>query len=93
MEIIKNIVESFFSAALFINALLFIPQAIKIYREKNAKDISLLTFSGFLFIQLTIVLHALIKHDFTLFYGYIFSMITCGAVIALALIYKNPSVK
>lgn len=82
-------IEFVFSFALFINALLFIPQAIKIFKNKTAEGVSLLTFSGFLLIQLAIVLHGVIKHDYLLIIGYLLSMATCGLIIVLTLIYRK----
>ena len=87
--IIKNIIEFVFSIALFINALLFIPQILKIVREKSAKSVSLLTFLGFLLIQLAVVLHGIISRDYLLVAGYLFSMVTCGSVVALILFYRK----
>ncbi|EKD46098.1 MAG: sensory histidine-kinase / response regulator, partial [uncultured bacterium] len=89
MTIVKNTIEFIFGSALFINALIFIPQAIRIFREKTAQGVSLLTFAGFLFIQLTIVLHGIINQDYLLAAGYLLSMVTCGLVVFLTLIYKN----
>lgn len=91
MEIIKNIIELIFSLALFINALLFIPQAIKIFKDKTSKGLSLLTFVGFLLIQFAVVLHGLINQDYILVIGYLLSMVTCGAVVILALRYKHQN--
>ncbi len=87
MNLTKEIVQFVFSAALFINALLFIPQAIKIVKEKTTKDVSLTTFLGFLLIQLAIVFHGIIVQDYLLIFGYAASMITCGTVVALILFY------
>lgn len=89
MEIIQYIVEFIFSIALFINALLFLPQIFKILRERSAKGVSLVTFLGLLLIQFAIVLHGLIIHDVVLIVGYIFSMITTGAVVVLIFMYRN----
>ncbi len=89
MSMAKTVIEFIFSFALFINALLFIPQAIKIFREKTAQGVSFLTFLGFLLIQLAIVLHGVINHDYLLIIGYLFSMATCGLVVVLILSYKN----
>lgn len=85
---LKTSIEFIFSVALLINALLFIPQIIKIFREKTAKSLSLLTFLGFFLIQLVIVLHGFINHDYLLTSGYLLSMLTCGLVVALILFYK-----
>lgn len=86
---LKNIVEFIFSFALFINALLFIPQAVRIFREKAAEEVSLLTFLGFLLIQFAIVLHGIINRDYLLVVGYLFSMLTCGVVVSLIVIYNK----
>lgn len=91
MSFIRDSIEFIFSIALFINALLFIPQAIRIIKEKNAKDVSITTFLGFLVIQFSIVLHAAINHDFLLLSGYLVSMLTCGSVVILIVIYRKPS--
>ena len=84
---IKNVIEFIFGSALFINALIFIPQAIRIFKGKTAKGVSLLTFNGFLLIQLTIVLHGIINQDYLLVSGYLLSMLTCGLVVFLAFNY------
>jgi two-component system aerobic respiration control sensor histidine kinase ArcB len=89
MNAINYIIEFVFSAGLIFNALLFIPQALKIIREKSAKGVSFFTFFGFLLIQSTIVLHGIIAHDHFLVAGYLFSMLTCGSVVALILFYKK----
>jgi two-component system aerobic respiration control sensor histidine kinase ArcB len=91
MSFTKEVIELLFSSGLFINALLFIPQAIKIFKEKSAKSVSLSTFVGFLLIQFAVVLHGVINHDSLLIIGYLLSMITCGAVVILSIIYRSRS--
>ncbi|HEV2524139.1 MAG TPA: PAS domain-containing protein [Gammaproteobacteria bacterium] len=93
MSTVENIIEITFGFALFINAILFVPQAVKILREKSAVGVSLLTFVGFLFIQFVIVLHGIIHQDYPLILGYLLSMLSCGVVITLALIYKSQDKK
>lgn len=90
MMVIKNIVELLFSLALFVNFLLFVPQAIKIFKKKHAKDVSITTFLGFFLIQMAIALHGLFVQDYFLFFGYVLSMITCGSVIILILRFSRP---
>lgn len=89
MDILSKAVSTLFGLALFINALLFIPQALKIFREKKSNEISLSTFFGFLFIQLIAVCYGVIHNDYILAIGYLLSMITCGAVVIFTLMYKN----
>jgi len=86
---IQLVIEFVFSFGMFINALLFIPQAIKIYKLKNSCGLSLITFIGFFLTQLTIVLHGFLHHDSLLAYGYMLSMLTCGIVIFLMIIYRK----
>lgn len=86
---IGHVIEISFSVAMFINALLFVPQAIKIFKEKNAKSVSLLTFIGFLVIQLATVFHGIFRHDYILVVGYLLSMLSCGSVVALILFYNK----
>ncbi len=90
---INTIVEFVFGAALFINALLFIPQSIRIFRERTAQSVSLTTFVGLLLIQLAIVLHGIIVHDPLLIWGYVISMVTTGLVVVLTIKYRNYKVE
>jgi MtN3 and saliva related transmembrane protein len=78
-----------FSLSLTANALLFVPQAIKLYRAKSAKGVSFLTFFGFNIIQIFAGLHAYFANDGILLVGNIFALITCGVVAALAYLYRN----
>lgn len=89
MDIIKETIDYVFGAALFLNAVLFIPQFFRILREKTSEGVSLITFFGFLVIQLSTILHAIFAQDYLLMNGYIFSFLTCGAVTFLAVIYRK----
>lgn len=89
MIIYVKVIEMLFGLALFVNAMLFIPQAIKVFKTKNGKSISLITFAGFILIQFTSVLYGLIKHDWILTIGYLISMGTCTSVVICALIYRK----
>jgi MtN3 and saliva related transmembrane protein len=88
MGIFKTIIEIFFSAGMFINALLFIPQVIKLLKTKDSHDLSLLTFAGFNLIQLFILLHGLIHHDYLLLAGAGLSLLTCGTITVLIIVFK-----
>lgn len=94
MDAIK-IIEISFSLGLFVNAVLFIPQAIRIIQNQDAKEVSFITFFGFLLIQLSTLLHGFIKNDYLLAYGTLASIITCGLVVVLIVFYriKNISTK
>lgn len=88
-DYMKWLIEFVFGAGLFINALLFLPQAFEIYKTKNSEGQSLLTFAGFNIIQLVTVLHAHIHDDYLLFWGYLLALVSCGAVTVLIIIYRK----
>jgi len=89
MELAKVMIEGICGVTLFMNALLFISQAIKIFKSKSTQGISLITFLGFLIIQLSVVLHGILHHDPILVVGYLLSMVTCGVVVILFYYYRN----
>ncbi|MDR2066252.1 MAG: hypothetical protein LBP57_00185 [Endomicrobium sp.] len=81
-------IEAVFGLAMFINAILFLPQAIKLYKTKNTKTLSLITFFGFDIIQVTSILHGYIRNDKILMFGMLLSLIFCGSVTFLLIYYK-----
>lgn len=83
------IIESIFAFCLIVNAVLFVPQAMKIYKSKSSKDVSVITFLGFNFIQIITILHGYIRGDFILILGTMVSFILCGAVTILAYKYRK----
>ena len=85
----KEIVTFFFGLGFVFNASLFIPQAIKIIKTKSARDVSLVTFAGFNFIQLNGVLYGYYQNDLILMYGNLISFITCAVVTLLAIYYRD----
>ena len=86
---IREVIEAGFTLSLFANAILFLPQIIRILREKTSKGVSLITFSGFWLIQLLTVMHGFLRKDYLLAYGTIFSMVMSGIVVALILSYRD----
>ena len=76
MDIIKIIVEAIFASSLFLNALLFIPQTIKIIKTRRAEELSLITFVGFNLIQLLMLLHGYFHQELILMLGMMLSLIT-----------------
>ena len=89
MKELYQLIEFIFGSALFINALLFIPQLKLIIKTKSSKDVSLATFLGFLVIQLTVVLHGIIHQDYLLIWGYLLSMVVCGILVVLIFYYRR----
>ena len=91
MDILKLSIAFIFGASLFLNALLFVPQAIKLYRTKNAKDLSKITFVGFCFMQLSAVAYGIMNHDMILVIGYALSFCACLIVTVLLFKYSKHS--
>lgn len=86
---IKDFINIFFALGLFFNALLFIPQAIKIYKSKDSTELSLLTFAGFNVMQLFAVLHGYLVKDYILMLGFLLSFLTGTVVSLLILIFRK----
>jgi len=78
-----------FGCSLFFNALVFIPQAIKIFKAKSSGELSLVTFLGFNIMQLLTVWHGYLEQDYTLMIGFLVSFITCGMVTILIIFYSK----
>ena len=86
---LKYFIEIVFSLGLFINALLFIPQIVRLFKTKNSQGVSLLTFAGFNVIQLFTILHAYLHKDYLLMIGFLLSIITCGVVTFMIILYRK----
>lgn len=93
MIIFERIIEFCFGTALFINALLFIPQIVKILQTKEVKDLSLITFAGFNIVQILAVLHGYLKHDYVVMLGFALSLLTCGIITIMIVFYKLKNYK
>jgi len=85
----KEIVAILFGLGLMVNAALFVPQAVKIFKTKSAKDVSLLTFAGFNVLQLIGIVHGALQQDWSLIIGMTASFLACGAVTVLGLAYRG----
>jgi MtN3 and saliva related transmembrane protein len=84
----RQIVTWLFGIALIGNALLFVPQAVALWRSKSAEGVSLVTFGGFCVLQVIGVVHGVYEHDNSLIVGLGASFLTCGAVTALTIFYR-----
>jgi MtN3 and saliva related transmembrane protein len=80
----KELVAWVFGAGLFLNAALFVPQAVRLWRTRRAEGVSLWTFAGFNALQITGVLQGYFQHDLALMIGMAASLLTCGSVTLLA---------
>lgn len=84
----KEIVAVVFGLGLMGNAALFVPQALAVWRKKSDEGISLITFGGFNLLQVIAIVHGAYQHDQALILGMIASLITCGSVTFLTLLYR-----
>jgi MtN3 and saliva related transmembrane protein len=84
----KEIVAVIFGLGLGCNALLFVPQALAVWRKKTDEGISLITFGGFSVLQGTGIVHGLFQHDLSLILGMAASLLTCGSVTLLTIFYR-----
>lgn len=86
---LQEIVAWLFGAGLLVNAAIFVPQALKIFKAKSAQGVSVLTFAGFNILQLIGILHGYFQHDMSILIGMAASFICCGAVTVGAMIYHS----
>lgn len=84
-----TIIEVAFFLSLIANAILFIPQAYKLYKLKTSKEVSSITFLGFNVIQMLTAIHAYLAGDKLLLIGMLLAFITCGTVTFLSILYSN----
>jgi MtN3 and saliva related transmembrane protein len=84
----KQIVAFIFGVGLLGNAMLFVPQALAVWRKKSDEGISLITFGGFNVLQAIGIVHGVYQHDLSLIVGLGASLLTCGTVTGLTLYYR-----
>ena len=89
----KEFVAVVFGLGLLGNAALFIPQAIAVWRKKSDEGISLVTFGGFSVLQAIGIVHGLYQRDPSLTLGMAASLLTCGTVTLLTVIYRTRRLK
>ena len=87
----KETVAVLFGFAMVANALLFIPQAWRIWKAKTAQGVSLMTFAGFNALQFIGALHGYYQGDRALMIGMLATLVTCGAVTLLAVRYSGSA--
>ena len=92
-KIMTDFIDVVFGVGLFINAILFIPQIVALWRKKHADDVSLLTFAGFNIINIFTVLHGVTVGDKWLIIGYSFSVTTNTIVTLMIIWYRYLKVK
>ncbi|MDR3306299.1 MAG: hypothetical protein LBS61_01280 [Endomicrobium sp.] len=88
IEYVKFFVELCFGLGMFINAVLFTPQIVSLFKTKNSKGLSLTTFIGFNIIQIFSLLHGYIYNDYVFMFGMLLSLMLCGCVTFLIILYR-----
>lgn len=89
MVYFKNSLDFFYALGLVLNVIVFIPQAIKIYKTKHTKELSLIMFIGFNVGQFLAVINGLFYSDPYLIIGFLASFITCFFVVLLIILNRN----
>jgi MtN3 and saliva related transmembrane protein len=84
----KDVIAVIFGLGLLCNALLFVPQVIAVWRKKSDEGISLLTFGGFSILQAIGIVHGVYEGDRSLTLGMAASLLSCGTVTLLTLLYR-----
>lgn len=84
----KQMVAVIFGLGLLCNALLFVPQIVAVWRKKSDEGISLITFGGFSILQIVGIVHGLYQQDLSLIFGMAASLLTCGTVTVLTILFR-----
>lgn len=84
----EYLIEILFGLGQIVNASLFIPQAIKLYKTKDPESLSLITFIGFNIIQIITIGHGFIAKDYLLIGGTVANMLTSGIITVMILYYR-----
>ncbi|MGB9408115.1 MAG: PQ-loop domain-containing transporter [Terracidiphilus sp.] len=84
----KEIIAVIFGLGLGCNALLFVPQVVALWRKKSDEGISLITFGGFSVLQVVGIVHGAYQQDWSLILGMAASLLTCGSVTFLTVVYR-----
>jgi MtN3 and saliva related transmembrane protein len=88
LEYAKLFIEFCFGLSIFVNAFLFVPQIIRLLKTKSLVGFSLTTFIGFNIVQMFCILHGYINRDYILMSGMLLSLILCGTISFLIILYK-----
>jgi MtN3 and saliva related transmembrane protein len=83
-----QIFDWLFGLGLGCNALLFVPQVLAVWRKKSDEGISLITFGGFSILQAIGIVHGVNHQDWSLILGMSASLLTCGSVTGLTILYR-----
>ena len=70
-----------------------IPQALKIYKRRSAKDVSLLTYSILSFGYLVLLLYSILLHNVALIVINLFGFLGVGLVLSGIIRYEKKGVR
>jgi two-component system aerobic respiration control sensor histidine kinase ArcB len=82
---IMDVLEILFNFGLCLNAVLFIPQVYKVYKNKSAHSISLTSYFSLLFVQFVFMLHSIAVNNFIAAVSMGFGSFFCLSVIILTI--------
>jgi MtN3 and saliva related transmembrane protein len=85
----RETVAYIFGFGMILNAGLFVPQVIHLWRTKTSQGVSILSFAGFNTLQAIGALHGYFQHDMALMIGMLASLMTCGTVTGLAAYFNR----
>ncbi len=88
-QFIKLVMDWQFGIGLVVNALLYVPQIIRIIKEKSSSELSYIMFCGFLCLTMSQVIYGFFKQDWIMAWGNMLTLIACGTVVSLIFIYRK----
>ena len=89
----REAVAFIFGLAMVLNAALFVPQGVHLWRTKTAEGVSIASFAGFNVLQAVGALHGYFQRDYALMVGMLASLATCGSVTVLAVRYGRAGAR
>lgn len=91
MNTVKLIVDLIFDVALFVNAVIYVPQVLKVIRLKEARELSFITFFGICLLQLSMALHGYVHQDYGLMIGMLAAFLVSLVLTFLLVKYRKES--
>ncbi len=88
----RDTIAFIFGLGMVLNAALFVPQVIHLWRAKTSQGVSILSFAGFNTLQAIGALHGYFERDYALMIGMLASLLTCGSVTVLAVRYSRQPI-
>ena len=83
-----DMVETLGLVAGFLTTVAYVPQVVKIWRSKSAKDVSLRTFACLTLGIVTWIAYGMAKHDLPLVLWNVVTLALAAAILAMKLKYR-----